>query len=172
MSRRIQLMAGAAIAAISLTSAGSALAARYQVTAGRPGFAALAASFLSVRTGFVLGGMNCAHGRSCPAGLAATTDAGAHWQVRSLPRRIRLAEVNQVLFATSRIGWLAGRSFWATSDGGAHWRRIKPAFHVLGLTAAGSRAYAVLARASGGYGQLFTSKVGTNSWTAVRGVNG
>ncbi len=161
-------------ATIAVTSAGSALAAAGgQAKVPAQPFAPLASSFLSASTGYLLGGEHCLPGRSCKLKLAVTTDAGAHWQFRSVPRGATTEGVSQVLFATSQVGWLYGGQLWVTRDGGRHWRHLLPAMAVQGMTLAGSRVYAALTPPRDGLtATLYTSPVNASAWTAVHGVTG
>ena len=97
------------------------------------GFQPAAASFLSARTGFVLGGVGCRIQRACTARLVATADGGARWHFLKTPAvrffndagasRGQASRVSSVVFAGRRDGWLYGPGLWSTRDGGARWHR-------------------------------------------------
>ncbi len=177
----------AVVATVAITSAGAALAATSHsvsaraasAIAGRPqtktgGFRANSASFLSASTGYVLGGVNCKPGLSCPAKLASTTDGGVHWRLTSV-RGVTLDATGQVLFVSPRIGWMYGSGeLLATRDGGRHWQRRQPGMGVLAMALAGPRVYAVLTplRHSKQPAGLYSSPVSHSSWSLVPGVTG
>lgn len=117
-----------AIAAVTMTAGGASQAATYNertlspAPSSRPaireGFRPESAGFLSASTGFLVGGVNCAPGKRCPARLASTTDGGGRWRVTAIPGDT-IAQAGQVLFASKQIGWVYGLGkLLATRDGG------------------------------------------------------
>jgi hypothetical protein len=80
------------------------------------GFQPVAASFLSPARGFVFGSVGCrffASGRPCPGTLAVTGDGGAQWRFRPAPAAGQ-DQADQIVFASSRTGWVYGPQLWVT----------------------------------------------------------
>jgi photosystem II stability/assembly factor-like uncharacterized protein len=159
----------------SLPAAGHRTAARHGRAAEVPaGFGPSSASFLSVRTGFVLGGVGCRIQRACTARLVATADGGAHWRFRKAPAvrffdsaagtRGQGSRVSSVVFASRRDGWLYGPGLWSTRDGGARWRRISLGGGIDAMAASGGMAYAVVSPRGGGREELYASPAGQDGW--------
>ena len=191
MHRRVPRIICAAVAGalISLGLAGAAGAADPAQAAGVPaGFQPMSASFLSPSSGFVLGGVGCAHGNPvCWARLAATTDGGAHWHFAGATDVLlfygagdlltQASRVSGVVFANSRDGWLYGPALYATHDGGAHWQRISLGGNIVPSLGGGVTAMAASAGTAwavvdpdpfhGLADELYRSPVGTNAWARV-----
>jgi hypothetical protein len=183
------MCAAVAGALISLGVAGAASAAGPAEAAGVPaGFQPMSASFLSPSSGFVLGGVGCAHGRpACRARLAATTDGGAQWHFVNAPDVLlfygagdlltQASRVSGVVFTSRQDGWLYGPGLYATHDGGTHWRRISLGGNVVPSLGGGVTAMAASAGTAwavvdpdpfrGQADQLYRSPVGKNAWTRV-----
>src|SRR5207248_1204979 len=115
-------------AALAALGAGSASA---QPASGNPppkGFETASASFVSARTGFVLGTRRCSV-LPCEALLRKTVDGGKTWTSVRAPAvslvppftAPPLSNVSTVRFSSARDGWLFSPGLWATTDGGAQW---------------------------------------------------
>ena len=87
------------------------------------GFTPMSATFVSDRTGWVLGSSPCPSGGGRCDVVARTRDGGATWRAIPSPRTTpeRLA---QVRFADERNGFITGDQLWATHDGGATWKVV------------------------------------------------
>lgn len=87
---------------------------------------AASVSFISPRTGFVLGTAPCAHA-PCSVVLR-TQDRGATWVGLPAPREsISMPEGRGLWglrFADSRDGYAYGDGLWQTENGGGQWRRV------------------------------------------------
>lgn len=147
--------------------------------AGIPaGFQAYSASFVSPSWGVVLGGAGCTYRHRCAARLAVTADGGRRWQAMPAPAvalgspapRQTSRAVSTVVFASRRDGWLYGTGLWATSDAGAHWRKVDLGGSVQALASAGGVAWAAVVPSGGRAGELFESPAGRDAWTRVRGI--
>ncbi len=138
------------------------------------GFRPGSASFISLATGFVLGGVNCKPGHVCRAMLVATDDAGARWRVLGSPAGAITGDgtttVDSVVFASQRIGWIYRPGIWVTTDGGDSWSRLRLGGSVMDMTVSSATVYAVVAAPRTGKQELFASPVGRNAWHRVSGV--
>jgi photosystem II stability/assembly factor-like uncharacterized protein len=138
------------------------------------GFQPAAASFLSARTGFVLGGVGCRTQRACTARLVATADGGARWHFLKTPAvrffndagasRGQASRVSSVVFAGRRDGWLYGPGLWSTRDGGARWHRLSLGGGIDAMAASAGTAYAVVSPRGGGREELYRSPAGQDAW--------
>lgn len=149
-----------------------------------PGFQPFSASFVSARSGFVLGTAGCRHGEPCPARLVATTDGGAHWRFLTAPPvtlplsasgfSTWVNAVSSVLFASRRDGWLYGPALWATHDGGAHWQRLSPHLRIQSMAAGAGTVYAVGEPRLAGPNdwELFRSPVTADAWARAGQMTG
>ena len=143
------------------------------------GFEAASASFISARTGFVLGARRCSE-LPCKALLRKTVDGGKTWtSVPAPPVSLvppftapPLANVSTVRFENARDGWLFNPGLWSTTDGGSHWHQVGFAAEVVALAASDGVVFVVTEPVNGGLGQakLVRSRVGTHRWTLVAGV--
>jgi len=183
------VVAAAALAAFGLADASGAgaAAAAGSPTAGQAakvpaGFQPASASFRSAASGAVLGGVGCTPSRVCPALLAATVDGGAHWHLVTGPD-VWITEpaavssrpqVNQVMFASGRNGWLYDQydspRLWATHDGGAQWRVISLGGDIETMAASAGTVYAVVRQ--GADGELFSSPADRDAWARVGTMTG
>jgi len=183
------VVAVAALAAFGLAHGGGAgaAAATGSPTAGQAakvpaGFQLASASFRSAASGVVLGGVGCTPSHVCPALLAATADGGAHWHLVAGPD-VWITEpaavgsrpqVNQVVFASGRDGWLYDQydspRLWATHDGGAHWRATSLSGDIETMAASAGTVYAVVRH--GAYGELFSSPASHDAWARVGTMTG
>ena len=135
------------------------------------GFAALSTSWVSERTGWVLGVVPCTGGR-CTA-LIRTSDGGSTWTAVAAPpgppapspdalaaRWIRFANLND--------GWVFGPGLWATHDGGARWARVSlpgaSGATIASLEASSGRVHAALL--DGPKLRIESSPVGSEAWEA------
>jgi hypothetical protein len=137
------------------------------------GFQPVAASFPSPTRGFVFGSEGCrfvASGLSCPGTLAVTGDGGARWRFRPAPAAGH-DQADQVVFASSRTGWVYGPQLWVTRDGGWRWRRLLAGLRVETMVVAGPRVYAVVkGQRAPSPARLLTSPVSRDAWAPVRAV--
>ena len=144
--------------------------------AGRSGFRVLSMSFVSDSQGFALGTVPCRAGR-CVA-LLTTTDGGAAWRTLTPPTRTAASYgicahgspcVQQVRFATPRIGYAFDPSLLMTTDGGRSWRRL-PAAGVSSLEAANGTVVRVTSPRPGCSGlpyQVQSGPSGGTAWAAL-----
>ena len=102
-------------------------------TAVPAGFAARSATFVSDRTGWVLG---TAAGKVV---VARTRDGGATWRAFPGPETAG-DDVARVRFANLRDGFVTGTRLWVTHDGGSTWKAEATA-DVTSLEAAKGRAW-------------------------------
>ena len=170
----------AAVPAVLALGAGSASA---QPASGNPpppkGFEAASASFVSARTGFVLGTRRCSV-LPCKALLRKTVNGGKTWtSVPAPPVSLvppvngpPLSDVSTVRFENSSDGWLFDPGLWVTTNGGAQWHQVALPGEVVALAASDGMTFVAAEPVNGGLGQarLYQSPVGTNSWTRVAGV--
>jgi hypothetical protein len=174
---RISFRAVALLAAVPGLCLG--LGAGSAAAAARPaGFEPVSASFVSARTGFVLGARDCAK-LPCRARLEKTTNGGRTWTAVHAPAVPLVSEwtigstqpgVTTVRFADSRDGWVYEPALWATHDGGRHWQRIILPGTVSAVAASDGVAFASVSPPGGRTSRLYESRAGTNTWTLVRGV--
>lgn len=170
----------AALPMLFLLGAGSAAA---QPASGNPpppkGFEAASDSFVSARTGFVLGARKCSK-LPCPARLEKTVNGGKTWIPVPAPAVSLVAPftgspksaVATVRFENASDGWLFGPALWATTDAGQQWHQESVPGEVIALAASGGVAFAAAKPAAGGLNeaQLYRSRVGSTTWTRVSGV--
>ncbi len=104
------------------------------------GFAPTSATFISDRTGWVLGASPCPSGKGSCDVIARTRDGGATW--RAIPSPATTPEhLAQVRFADERNGYVTGDQLWATHDGGATWKVVPGVEDVTQLAAAAGRVW-------------------------------
>jgi len=177
--RRVVLAAVPAV--LVALAAGSASA---QPASGNPpppkGFEADSASFVSARTGFVLGTRHCSE-LPCKALLRKTVHGGKTWtSVPAPPVSLvppftapPLSNVSTVRFSSASDGWSFNPGLWATTDGGARWHRVSLPGEVVTLAASDGVVFVVTEPVNGGLGQarLYRSRVGASTWTRVTGVS-
>lgn len=154
-----------------------------QPASGNPpppkGFEADSASFVSARTGFVLGARRCSR-MPCRALLEKTVNGGKTWTSVPAPAVSLVppftgsprSAVSTVRFENASDGWLFGPGLWATTDGGQQWRRMPLPGEVITLAASDGVAFAASEPVDGGLNQakLYKNQVGTTKWTLVRGL--
>ena len=134
---------------------------------GQPGgFNAVSVSFVSARTGWVLGREACAT-PPCTR-VYRTDDGGRTWRAVNAPPA-PLAEQNsgeaveEVRFANLSDGWVALPEVWATHDGGVHWaRQGLPA--VYALEAAGGFVHVVTSAPGGFRFRILSSPMHSDAW--------
>lgn len=175
------LVRGMAVAALpvllaALTGTASARPANGSASSAPPSaFEADSASFVSARTGFVLGARDCKL-MPCKARLERTTNGGRSWKAMPVPN-VKLAPlfsttpksaVSSVTFANAKDGWLYDPGLWATTDGGQKWRRISVPGDVVAIAASDGVAFASVRRPTGSFSaKLYKSRVGSAKWTVV-----
>jgi hypothetical protein len=119
-------------------------------------FAATSATFVSLKTGWVIGqagvpGQKCAT-VYCTS-LARTDNAGQSWF--GVPAPVTGAPdgasgVSQIRFLDTENGWAFGPQLWATHDGGQTWTLVQTGGQrVISLETVGDRAFAIFATCSG-----------------------
>lgn len=100
-------------------------------TAKRPPLEAivpLSATYVSARTGFVLGRTRCSDPAGvCPARVRKTTDGGSTWVSVGAPP-VSAGEQGstglfELRFADANTGFALGRELWVTRDGAATWTK-------------------------------------------------
>ncbi len=155
-----------------------------QPASGNPpppkGFEADSASFVSARTGFVLGARGCSR-LPCKARLETTANGGKTWTSVSAPKVSLVppftgspsSAVSTVRFENASDGWLFGPALWATTDGGKQWSRLSLPGQVVALAASDGRVFAAVEPAKGGLNaaRLYEAQVGAAKWTHVSGVS-
>jgi len=167
-------------AALIALGAGSAAALPASGSPPPPkGFEADSASFVSARTGFVLGTRHCGE-LPCKALLRKTVNGGKTWtSVPAPPVSLvppfsapPLSNVSTVRFSSASDGWLFSPGLWATTDGGARWHQVSLPGEVIALAASDGVVFAAAEPVNGGLGQarLYRSQVGTTKWTRIAGV--
>ncbi len=84
--------------------------------------------FVTPEKGFIAGGV---HGSELPQGqggtgvLYKTVNAGASWEVQSLPATNQISYLNKVQFLNSQLGFIAGDSdIFVTKNGGDSWINV------------------------------------------------
>jgi len=177
---RALVIAAAPVLFVAL-GAGTALA---RPASGSPpppkGFEADAVSFVTAKTGFVLGARGCSI-LPCDARAEKTVNGGKAWTKVSTPA-VKLvptftsspaSAVSGVTFATSSDGWLFGPALWSTTDGGSRWHRITLPGAVIAMAASPTVALAAVEPAEGGLlnAKLYLSQVGSGKWRLVKGVS-
>ena len=144
------------------------------------GFEADSASFVSARTGFVLGTRHCSR-LPCKALLLDTVNGGKTWAWMPAPAVSLVptftaaprSAVSTVRFENARNGWLFGPGLWATTDGGKQWRREMLPGEVIAVASADGMVFAATEPVNGSLNaaRLYQSQVGTTAWTRVAGVS-
>ena len=104
------------------------------------GFHPQSASFISDRTGWVLGSSPCPSGTGSCDVIARTRDGGASWRAIPSPRTSP-DHLAQIRFANEADGFVTGDQLWATHDGGATWKVVTGIGGVNGLAAAAGRVW-------------------------------
>jgi hypothetical protein len=153
-------------------------------------FAASSVTFVSTRTGWVIGQAgtpgHCGPPKAydCTS-VAATNDAGATWH--GVPAPVTGAPdgatgVSQIRSLDGVSGWAFGPQLYATHDSGAKWRQIPTlGMRVTDLETVNGLAFAVWAQcASTGADfaadctsfSLYSSPAGLDDWSPVPGVTG
>src|ERR1017187_7134885 len=131
-----------------------------QPAGGNPppkGFEADSASFVSARTGYVLGARGCSR-LPCKARLKETVNGGRTWTSVPAPAVSLVpsytptpaSAVSAVRFENARDGWLFGPALSATTDGGKKWHRMSLPGDVIALAASDGVAFAASEPVNGG----------------------
>ena len=170
-----------ALAATPLLLALGASSSSAQPASGNPPppkvFEAQSASFVSARTGFVLGTRHCSR-LPCTALLEKTVNGGVSWTsvpapaVSLVPRFTvsPTSAVSSVRFENAYDGWLLAPGLWATTNGGKQWHRVTAVpGHIIDLAVSGGEVYVSAEPANGGLDQarLYKSRVGGCNWALV-----
>jgi photosystem II stability/assembly factor-like uncharacterized protein len=181
----ISLGRAMALAAVPVLLALGASSASAGPASGNPPppkvFEAQSVSFVSARTGFVLGARHCSR-LPCAALLEKTVNGGATWTsvpapaVSLVPRFTAspASAVSSVRFANADDGWLLGPGLWATADGGKQWHRVRAVpGQIIDLAASGGEVFVSAEPAKGGLSQarLYESRAGSSTWTLVPKVS-
>jgi hypothetical protein len=180
---KMALRRATVLAAVPLALAFGAGSAWARPASGPPPskvFEAQSASFVSARTGFVLGTRSCSE-LPCTARLEKTVNGGTTWTsvpvpaVSLVPRFATspATAVSSVRFENASDGWLLGPGLWATSDGGQRWHRVTAVpGQIIDLAVADGEVFVSAAPVTAGLVQarLYESRVGSSSWTLVRHV--
>jgi photosystem II stability/assembly factor-like uncharacterized protein len=171
----------AALAVVPVLLAVGAGSASAEPASGNPpppeAFEAQSVSFVSARTGFVLGTRHCSR-LACTALLEKTVNGGAAWTsvpvpaVSLVPRFAAwpASAVSSVRFGSAADGWLLAPALWATTDGGKRWHRVRAvAGHIIDLAVSDGEVYVSAEPARGGLSQarLYESRAGSSTWTLV-----
>jgi hypothetical protein len=150
-----------------------------------PNFAASSVTFVSTRTGWVIGQAGTPGHCGPPSpdictSVAATNDGGATWH--GVPAPVTgppdgAAGVSQVRSLDGVNGWAFGPQLYATHDGGQTWARVAThGLRVTGLETVNGIAFAVWARCAGTGADfaadctsfsLYSAAAGTDSWAPV-----
>jgi photosystem II stability/assembly factor-like uncharacterized protein len=131
------------------------------------GFAPISLTFVSGRTGYALGTIECANGL-CPA-LVRTDDGGRSWRSTNAPRIVtsRDTRLPLVRFADARNGWVFADEAWSTHDGGDHWAPVTfsdmgAGGGVLDMEASAGLVHAVVLDPAMSGAQVLSSPVGSD----------
>jgi hypothetical protein len=115
--------------------------------AASTGLIPLSVSFVTPQLGWAYGPAQAPNGSlfppSAPGALAITHDRGEHWSMLPSPHVSYGAPggAKSVLFIDANRGYLYGDGLFATTDGGAHWRRIPAPGSISQLAATSSALY-------------------------------
>ncbi|MCW2674863.1 MAG: hypothetical protein JWP14_3452 [Frankiales bacterium] len=104
------------------------------------GFRPQSATFVSSRTGWVLGASPCPSGTGSCDVIARTRDGGATWRAIPAPKTTP-DHLAQIRFADQANGFVTGDNLWATHDGGATWKVVPGVADVGELAAAAGRVW-------------------------------
>ena len=141
-------------------------------TSAASGFEPVSVTYVSERTGWVLGRTPCP-GEACRAALLATADAGATWSPLTTPVPVSTDATalarRHVRFANIHDGWVYGPDLLATHDGGAHWAKVDlPGVgadsNVAALEASGGQVHAAVMDANAGDISIMSSPVDRDAW--------
>jgi photosystem II stability/assembly factor-like uncharacterized protein len=175
MGRAMALAVIPALVALGASSASAAPAS------GNPTppkvFEAQSVSFVSARTGFVLGARHCSR-LPCRALLEKTVNGGLTWTSVPAPAVSLVphfttsptSAVSSVRFQNASDGWLLAPSLWATTNGGKRWHRVTAVpGEIIDLAVSDGEVYVSTEPSNGGFDQarLYESRVGSSKWTLV-----
>jgi photosystem II stability/assembly factor-like uncharacterized protein len=142
------------------------------------GFQPMSVTFVSARTGWVLGTAPC--GQSACTILAHTTDGGSSWtEVGRLPMTLgrSAGEESWVRFADLDTGWIVASAgsqaneLWVTHDGGRNFA-LEPnpggtSATILALEASDGLVHVVDLVPGSGVDRIFSSPVDRDAWTVA-----
>jgi photosystem II stability/assembly factor-like uncharacterized protein len=170
-----------ALAAVPVLLALGASSASAEPASGSPPppkvFEAQSVSFVSARTGFVLGTRHCSR-LACTALLEKTVNGGAAWTSVPAPAVSLVphfaaspaSAVSSVRFENATDGWLLAPGLWATADGGRRWHRVRTVpGEIIDLAVSDGEVYVSAEPAHGGllHARLYESRVGSSKWAPV-----
>jgi hypothetical protein len=167
---------------------GTSLSTTTSGTPVPPGFEPTSVTMIAGNVGAVIGQAGSpghCETRYCTS-LAGTSNYGGSWYGVSAPETGGPdaadggSGVSQLRLLDLRYGWAFGPQLWATSDGGASWQQAATGGQrVTALETAQGRAFAVLAKCSGGTAgdyaadctsfSLYSSAAGSSQWQPVPG---
>lgn len=104
------------------------------------GFHPMSATFISNRTGWVLGASPCPGATGSCDVIARTRDGGATWKAIPSPKTSP-DHLAQIRFANQADGFVTGDQLWATHDGGATWKVVPSAADIAELSASAGRVW-------------------------------
>lgn len=143
-----------------------------------PGFTGDSVTFVSDRSGWVLGGGRCETGRGDCLGIARTRDGGRTWKGLPAPRgHQRIAgglPEDQLRFGDLLNGFAFGQGLVTTHDGGGHWKRTPLTGAVASLEVGHGQWWAIVsgcyeaAVACAKAGRVLTGRLGSDVSTTVR----
>jgi photosystem II stability/assembly factor-like uncharacterized protein len=146
------------------------------------GFGPASTTFVSSMLGWALGIVHCPS-PPCTS-IVRTRDGGLSWQGVPAPKAplratpsgtVPAGSVHTIRFADQANGWVAGRTLYATHDGGASWHPVSFGAANSEISSMGTAAGWVYAAAFGctaddeclGAGAVYSAEIGSDSWTRV-----
>lgn len=129
----------------------------------------MSATFVSTRTGWVLGTAPCAS-PPCTS-IVRTVDGGTTWVGIPAPRASLAGDhpgdIRSLRFADAVDGWAFGPELWTTHDGGDHWSQtslpgVAAGAPVMALEAAAGNVYAAVL--DGTRFRIETSPAASDAW--------
>jgi len=146
----------------------------------------VSATFVSARTGWLLGVTGCRPSGCRHLLLRKTTDHGRHWFPAPAPpapfaapgRTPAPGAVDNLRFADARDGWAYGPGLWSTHNGGRTWHELSlNGWPVQSLEAADGRVLAAVRGCASGRAscyrfRVYSSPVARDRWRRVPGAYG
>jgi photosystem II stability/assembly factor-like uncharacterized protein len=141
------------------------------------GLEAVSASFVSAKTGYVLGATGCSM-FPCTAELEKTVNGGKTWTAVHVPAVSLVTHftaspataISSVRFENASDGWLLAPGLWATTNGGKTWHRVRAVpGEIIDLAVSGGEVFVSTEPAGTGLEQakLYESRVGSSKWALV-----